>query len=60
MSGKMKSIFSSAYKKSYRNRDYVKDNLQQQYWFGVKEKIPPHIEEAIELIKKLQEEKNEG
>jgi len=56
MSGKMKSVFSTAYKKSYRNKDYVKDNFQQEYSL-YEENYPPHIEEAIGIIRRLEEEK---
>ena len=56
MSGKMKSVFSTAYKKSYRNKDYVKDNFKYEYSFP-EENHPPHIEEAIGIIRRLEEEK---
>ena len=57
MSGKMKSVFSTAYKKSYRNKDYVKDNFKYEYSFP-EENHPPHIEEAIKIIKKIESEKD--
>lgn len=53
MSYQNKQCFSK--NKTHRNKDFVKRSLQHDYSFYTK--IPPHIQEAIELIKKLQEEK---
>ncbi|BAQ86472.1 hypothetical protein [uncultured Mediterranean phage uvMED] len=53
MSGSMKPCFPKT--KTHRNKDYVKQSLRQNHYFYYQ--VPPHIEEAMELIKKLQEEK---
>ena len=53
MSGSMKPCFPKT--KTHRNKDYVKQSVRQNHYFYYQ--VPPHIEEAMELIKKLQEEK---
>ena len=60
MSYQNKQCFSK--NKTHRNKDYIKRSLQQDYSFFYE--LPPHIEEAVELIKKIQSskesEKQEG
>ena len=47
--------------KTYSHKERIRRDRGKE-WKLVHEEItyPPHIEEAMELIKKLQEEKNEG
>jgi len=54
-SGKNKPCFSK--NKTHRNKDFVKQSLQQDWSFYIE--MPPHIEEAIEIIRRLEREKKE-
>jgi len=53
MSGKNKPCFPK--NKTHRNKDFVKQSFQQDWSFYIE--MPPHIEEAIGTIRRLEEEK---